>query len=111
MQQHRQQDSMKITIKIQQSLFDIAVEHCGAVEAVLDLAFANNISVTDAIAVGTELMPVAVQEKNKKRVELFGNLLNKVGTALNEGDESILEDVVPARVGPFDYTYDDTFDN
>ena len=103
---------MKVTVKVNQSLFDVAVEHCGAVEEVLDLAFANNISVTDALDVGTELIPVAVKEQNKKRVELFFNLLNKVGTALSEYDESILEEEdPPARVGPFDVTFDDTFDN
>ncbi|MDU1893041.1 MAG: hypothetical protein E6767_20385 [Dysgonomonas sp.] len=43
----------KETIALEsQSLFDIAVQSCGAVEAVLDLAVANNISITDALHPG-----------------------------------------------------------
>lgn len=44
------------TVTSRQSLFDIAVQHCGSCEAALELAFANAISLTDDLTTGEELI-------------------------------------------------------
>lgn len=97
---------MKLTVKSNQSLMDMAVEHCGAFEAVVDLAFANDISITDALETASEIEETDVFDE--KTAKLFGNLFNKPATALSAEDEDLLAD---DGHGPFDDTFDDTFDN
>lgn len=46
---------IKTSARDRQTLFDIALEQCGSVEAVFDLAFNNGLSLSDDIEVGTEL--------------------------------------------------------
>lgn len=101
---------MKLTVKSNQSLMDMAVEHCGAFEAVVDLAFANDISITDALETASEIEEVDVFEE--KTAKLFGNLYNKPATALTRIEIREFCDAVgfnTADFGTFDYTYDDNF--
>lgn len=44
-----------VTIAKGQTLFDIAIQAAGSVEAVLEIAAANNISITDDLKEGTVL--------------------------------------------------------
>ena len=63
----------KATVRVNQTLVDIAVQYCGSVEAVFELAQMNGLSVTDELTAGQELIlpeqyniPVAhTFEKNK----------------------------------------------
>lgn len=45
------------TIEVQhnQTLQDIAIQHCGAIEAVWDIAMANGLNVTDRLPAGLAL--------------------------------------------------------
>lgn len=47
---------MRIAIvQEQQSLFDIAIQYCGGIEAVFTVAELNALSITEALVPGTEL--------------------------------------------------------
>jgi len=46
-----------------QSIFDMAIQHSGDVEAAFDLAFANDISITDERFVGEELLNIDVANR------------------------------------------------
>lgn len=46
---------MKQTVIAKQNLLDLALQECGDVRAVFDIALANNISVTDVLFAGMEL--------------------------------------------------------
>jgi hypothetical protein len=46
---------MTITVLEGQSLFDIAVQACGSVEAVLDVASLNGMAITDILTPGSAL--------------------------------------------------------
>lgn len=46
---------MEVTVLNKQSLFDIAISYFGTVEAVIDIAFVNNISITDELTPGQVL--------------------------------------------------------
>ena len=45
----------KVVVLNGQSLFDIALQEFGTVEAVFDIALLNELSVTDSLDAGTEL--------------------------------------------------------
>lgn len=47
---------MKITVRNNQSLLDIAIQYKGTVEAAFAIALANNISLTDDLMTGQELI-------------------------------------------------------
>ena len=46
---------MITTVTSRQSLFDIALQHCGIMEAAFDIAQANGISLTDDLTTGQTL--------------------------------------------------------
>ena len=43
------------TVLDRQSIFDIAIQHCGAAEVAYDIAVINGISITDELTVGQVL--------------------------------------------------------
>lgn len=47
---------MKVKVLDGQSLFDIAIQHCGDVQAVYDIAVLNNMSITDDVELGKYLI-------------------------------------------------------
>ena len=96
-----------ITVKAGQSLLDIAVEHCGSMEALVSLAAANGIGVADELAAGQELAPVEVADR--RNAELFANMRQKPATALTVEDIGEAEEAYGALEGIFDYTYDETY--
>lgn len=61
-----------------QSLFDIAIQECGSVEAAFDLAVANNISMSNELAASQSLKTTRVH--NKQVVEYFENKRVKPAT-------------------------------
>lgn len=46
---------MKATVTQRQSVFDVAMQHCGSFEAAFDIAVLNNIGLTDDLAAGESL--------------------------------------------------------
>ena len=58
---------MKIRVLDGQSLFDIAVQHCGDVQASLAIAAANGLSVTDALLAGQELVVPEPTDRDVQR--------------------------------------------
>jgi len=65
-----------------QSLLDIAVQHCGSVEAALTIAIANGISITEAVAAGGEL--AVADAVNKSVVNLFAISKTNPATAITQ---------------------------
>lgn len=49
-------------VKDNQSVFDLAVQYGGSAEAVIDIAFNNNLSITDLPQIGTILEKPAIKE-------------------------------------------------
>jgi len=43
------------TVEVGQNLLDIAIQHSGSVEAAFDLASINGLSITDAVAAGSNV--------------------------------------------------------
>jgi len=63
---------MTIKIKENQTLFDIALIHYGDANTAFAIARKNNISITDILAVGTEIELPEVN-KNKAVVDFYAN--------------------------------------
>lgn len=61
-----------------QSLFDIAIQECGSVEAAFDLAVANNISMSNELPSSQSLIKTNVQQK--RIVDYFDNKKIKPAT-------------------------------
>lgn len=55
---------MKATVLDRQSIFDIAIQHCGAAEAEYDIAMLNGISITDELNAGQLLELPSVINKD-----------------------------------------------
>lgn len=85
----------KVNTISNQSLFDIAVQECGSVTAVIFLAQANNISITDVLSPGTELkIPEAI---NKDIVSYFSGKNKRIATRVDiEEALSGLDYLLPA---------------
>lgn len=66
-----------------QSIVDIAIQHCGSAEAAVEIATLNGISVTDNIVPGTILKLPAVA--NKPIVEYYaaGNIIPATALSVN----------------------------
>lgn len=87
---------MTITALLNQTLLDVAIRHCGTVEAVADIAILNNISITDDLVPGQLIALPAKDYGNQEVINFFS--ANKVDpataltddqTALTEGDSGI----------------------
>lgn len=63
-----------------QSLFDIAVQETGSVENVFELAFANDLSITDILQAGTEIIIPDTIEKDKNVYGYYNRLELKPAT-------------------------------
>ncbi|CVK17130.1 hypothetical protein Ga0061079_11632 [Apibacter mensalis] len=56
---------MRITVRNNQSLLDISIQYKGTVEAAFTIALANNISLTDDLMTGQELIIPNTKYYNK----------------------------------------------
>lgn len=72
---------MKVTVRDRQTLPDIALQTSGSMEAIFDLAMANDVSITDNLIDGQELETVAVV--NKKVTDMYAMDDVKPATALS----------------------------
>jgi hypothetical protein len=81
-----------------QSVIDIAIKGCGAVEDAIGVAIANSISVTDDLANGQEL--AIPDPSNKAVVNYYTNKNVNPATQVN----------TPEGTTIFDDTFDETFE-
>jgi len=82
-----------------QSVFDLAIQQCGCIEAAFDIAQLNNISITDDLLPGQELlMPTAVDTKTATYYAING-----ITPAT-----AIIGDTLFMRI--FDKTFDNSFE-
>lgn len=73
-----------VTTRAGQSLLDIAVQEGGSMEAMVDVAIANDIRMTDMPAVGSA---ISVPSSPDSRVtELFANSVHKPASAVSLDD-------------------------
>lgn len=61
--------AQKITVLNGQNLVDIAIQHTGSVESVVELAVANDISITQQLTAGSTLN--SVPEKDERIVDYY----------------------------------------
>mgnify|MGYP001264975549 FL=1 len=89
------------TIKVQngQSIFDIALQHCGDVAAAFDIAVLNDILLTDALAAGQSLAIPAVVNTD------VVNYYKSRGIVPATDDLSIAEQ----WLSTFDFSFDTSF--
>lgn len=82
---------MQVTILNSQTLQDIAIQYCGTLEALFDIAFLNNISVTEELSPGQILNIPQVDYGFQEVVNYF--LINKKqpATALTQEMIFIIE--------------------
>ena len=75
-----------ITVIENQSLLDIAIEYYGNAIAAIDLAVANNISITDVINAGNTLQQPKIEYKNFEVFQYFNSRKLKIATAITIQD-------------------------
>jgi 2',3'-cyclic-nucleotide 2'-phosphodiesterase (5'-nucleotidase family) len=84
---------MEVRVLNGQSLFDIAIQAAGNVEAVFDIALANGLGITDDLPAGTLLVIPAVANRQVADYYRTNNILPATGisvtdaAALQEGIE------------------------
>jgi hypothetical protein len=78
---------MKIIALHNQTLLDIAIRHCGNVEAVPDIAVLNNISITDDLVPGQPIELPFKDYGNQEVIDYFS--VNKIDPATALTDEQI----------------------
>jgi hypothetical protein len=88
---------MKIKVAHNQSLFDIAIMHTGNAFNAIDIAYYNNISVTDNVE-GQEINLPAALKINKRIVQHYENKALNPATIIHESENV------------FDITFDQTFE-
>jgi hypothetical protein len=90
----------QIEIKRGQTLFDLAIEHSGTVEAVIDIAMENDLSITAEPQEKTVIYSTDPSGVSRTAVVNYF-LFNKLHPATSYGNYE------PPRV--FDFSYDITF--
>lgn len=78
---------MQIIALHNQTLLDIAIRHCGTVEAVVDIAILNNISITDDLIPGQIILIPDKDYGNQEVINYFN--ANKIDPATALTDEHI----------------------
>lgn len=74
-----------------QSLLDVAIRHCGTVEAITDIAILNNISITDELVPGQLITIPAKDYGYQNVVDFFEVNKKQPATALTVENKQIIE--------------------
>lgn len=74
-----------VIVTTNQSLLDIAIQECGTIDALLELALLNGLSITDVLEVGTKLQ-TGTNIKNIDLLSFFDTNGLWVATALTAED-------------------------
>jgi hypothetical protein len=82
---------MQITTLNSQSLLDVAIRHCGTVQAVVDIAILNNISITADLVPGQLIELPSKDYGNQEVINFF--VINNIdpATALTQDNEALTE--------------------
>lgn len=82
---------MQITVLNNQTLLDIAIRHCGTVEAVADIAILNNVSITADLVPGQLIELLKKDYGNQEVINYFSTNKVEPATALTEEHETLTE--------------------
>lgn len=74
---------MNVTVQDNQSIIDLAIQHCGSAEAAFDLAALNGISITDELAAGQTLQLPDVANKDIAKYYFDRGIVPATGTAID----------------------------
>ena len=85
-------------IRPQQNLADIAVQQYGTIEAVVQLAFENDMSITDELEAGAELEEVTYSGKKNDIVSFYGKNAIFPATSLTDADFDIIDNEDPCNL-------------
>lgn len=82
---------MKIYVAENQSVFDLAIQYLGSALAAIDIALANNISITDNLLPGQQLIIPESEYKNAEVASYFSGRNQGIATSfidveVNEND-------------------------
>jgi len=80
----------EITAISNQSLFDIAIQECGTVSAVMDIAMANNVSITQELIPGQSIKIPITDKLNKDVINYFKGKRQSIATASAPSDDGDL---------------------
>lgn len=73
-----------ITVASRQSILDIAIQHCGSVEAAFQIALLNNLALTDELVPGQQIEIPAVVNSSVVQYYEVNNI--QPATALTEDE-------------------------
>ena len=77
---------MTATVQHNQSLLDVAVQHCGTFEAAFDAALINHLSFTDTLQTGQQIALPAVTDR--QTVAHFAAANHSPATAISQPDDN-----------------------
>jgi len=77
----------KVIVKERQSVADIAIQYCGDVEAIFEIAKLNDISTTELLSAGREI--VVPDVINNRIVDYYANNNIEPATAGNDDSQLI----------------------
>ncbi len=80
----------KLVIKHNQSLVDVSVQAFGTLEAIMELADANDISITDELIEGNELDSSSFETSATNILAYYQKYQIKPVTALSEADFALV---------------------
>lgn len=90
---------VEISVLHNQSLLDIAIQEFGTIQTAFDIAVANGLDVTDALAPGTRLTLPSSNFEDREVAEYFKSRSIKPATALPLISEEDVEDYFGALPG------------
>ena len=64
-----------VTVLDRQSIFDIAIQHCGAAEAACDIALLNGISITDELPANSVVKMPSIHDNTIVDYYLQNNII------------------------------------
>lgn len=82
---------MQIIVLNNQTLLDVAIRHCGTVEAVADIAILNNISITEDLVPGQLIELPKKDYGNQDVVNFFSDNKIDPATELTQEHEALTE--------------------
>lgn len=90
---------MEVIALHNQSIFDIALQYFGTVEAAFDIALLNKISVTDILPVGLKLELPAIDYGFRQVLNYYKS--NRIAPATADRDSYLISDYIFSQTLPF----------
>lgn len=82
---------MQIIALNNQTLLDVAVRHCGTVDAITEIAILNNLSITADLIPGQLIQIPSTDYRNQEVINYFSANNIDPATALNDQDKALTE--------------------